>query len=76
MKKFDEAIEQLKIVSNQVQGHFEVVKNLAAAYCMNGQYQQCLDTYQEFLKKFPEHSPEVVTQMDQAQKLLDITQGK
>lgn len=76
MKKNDEAIEQLKIVSNQVQGHFEVVKNLAAAYCMNGQYQQCLDTYRDFLKKYPDHSQEVAIQMDQAQKLLEITQGK
>ena len=76
MNKFDLAAEQFKFASQLSPGHFEVVKNLAAAYCMNGQYKECLNTYREFTKRFPNHAQDVSVEMDKANKLLELTQGK
>lgn len=74
--QFDKAIDELKMALRLTNERFEVKKNLAAAYCMNGQYKECLNTYQEFIIQFPDHAQEVTSQMDKANQLLELTQGK
>jgi tetratricopeptide (TPR) repeat protein len=74
-KQFEQAIDELKIADSLTQGKFEVLKNLAASYCYDAKYQDCLDTYQRLVTMFPEFKSEFEQPMQQTRQLLELTQG-
>lgn len=71
-KKYDQAIEQLQKVSELVDRP-DVIKSLAGAYCLNGQYKSCLEIYEKFTRIFPERREEVETSIQQTKQLLELT---
>ena len=75
LKKYNEALTELENAYVIAPNRFEVLKNLAASYCLNAKYQECLNAYDELIRKFPNHAEEMRVPMEQANQLLELTRG-
>jgi tetratricopeptide (TPR) repeat protein len=75
MRNYDDAVAALEVAHQLAPDRYEVIKNLAASYCLDAKYMKCLTTYQELVKKFPESSEEVRVPIEQTKQLLELTQG-
>jgi len=75
LKNYDKAIQELEVARSFVPDRYEVLKNLAAAYCLNAKYQDCMVAYETLMKKFPNQSEEFRVPMEQARQLFQLTQG-
>lgn len=75
MRDYPNAIMELQAAYDLVQNRFEILKNLALAYFQNGQYHEARDTYEMFIRKFPEKVGEIQVPYEKSKQILQMMEG-